>query len=374
LYVAGAFSDSGRVSVWNGAWRRAGSELNDSVEDLKVFQVNGSEHLYAAGVFVSPTGPSRVAEFDGQEWQPLGHDLDNPASSLVLFNPGDGPGLYVGGIFNIGSGLKRWNGTTWDNAGPIRCDCGGPQVGCTAVRHDAAGETLYVGGRFTYAGGVAVRNVASFDGQHWHALGSGLNGVLFAMADFDDGGGRNLYVGGVFDAAGAVSTHSIARWDGTQWRPLAENGTDGVAGTVAALAVFDDGTGPALYVGGSFSAAGGQPAANIAKWDGAHWHAVGSGVRGSVQAMAVLRLHGKRSLWVGGSFAAAGELPAVGLAEWVACPSCVADWNDSDTVTTDDFFAFLADFFDGHADVDQDGVTNTQDFFLFLNAFFAGCG
>src|SRR5262245_23643042 len=39
-------------------------------------------------------------------------------------------------------------------------------------------------------------------------------------------------------------------------------------GPVLAVTVFDDGSGPALYVGGYFTTAGGLSANSIAKWDG----------------------------------------------------------------------------------------------------------
>jgi len=46
---------------------------------------------------------------------------------------------------------------------------------------------------------------------------------------------------------------------------------------VYALAEFDDGSGPALYVGGSFHTAGQAIAQNIARWDGSSWSPVGGG-------------------------------------------------------------------------------------------------
>ena len=49
----------------------------------------------------------------------------------------------------------------------------------------------------------------------------------------------------------------------------------GVTGTVNAMAVFDDGSGPALYVGGDFDAAGEARCRYVAEWDGIHWSAVG---------------------------------------------------------------------------------------------------
>jgi hypothetical protein len=53
--------------------------------------------------------------------------------------------------------------------------------------------------------------------------------------------------------------------------------------------------------------------------------------------------------------------------------SCPADWDMSGLVNSADFFAFLLDFFAGHADFNHSGETNSQDFFDFLAAFFAGC-
>ena len=40
------------------------------------------------------------------------------------------------------------------------------------------------------------------------------------------------------------------------------------------LKVLDDGTGPALFAGGEFAAAGGVTVNRIAKWDGVTWHAL----------------------------------------------------------------------------------------------------
>jgi agmatine deiminase len=52
---------------------------------------------------------------------------------------------------------------------------------------------------------------------------------------------------------------------------------------------------------------------------------------------------------------------------------CTVDWNASGDVNSQDFFDFLADFFENAADFNHDGVTNSQDFFDFLNEFFVGC-
>jgi uncharacterized membrane protein len=56
-------------------------------------------------------------------------------------------------------------------------------------------------------------------------------------------------------------------------------------------------------------------------------------------------------------------------------PMCGVDWTYDGVLNSQDFFEYLADFFEGGAaaDFNDDGVTNSQDFFDFLSAFFAGC-
>src|SRR5262249_37765159 len=66
-----------------------------------------------------------------------------------------------------------------------------------------------------------------------------------------------------------------------EWGPLGS----GMNNTVLALAVFDDGTGPALYAGGYFTEAGGVQVNHIAKWDGTQWSPLGSGMNNTVLAL-----------------------------------------------------------------------------------------
>jgi hypothetical protein len=66
---------------------------------------------------------------------------------------------------------------------------------------------LYIGGSFTAVGGVAARNVARWDGRSWHAVGSGLNGPVLALACASS---NRLLVGGSFTAFGnnsAAASH-----------------------------------------------------------------------------------------------------------------------------------------------------------------------
>ena len=131
---------------------------------------------------------------------------------------------------------------------------------------------LYIGGNFAAAFTnhrelKPANGVAKWDGNSWTSLGSGVTGVVTALA----AAGGNVYVGGDITSAGGLSVSKIAKWDGTSWSAL---GT-GMNQTVHCLTVWKN----RLYAGGSFSQAGGVDAAGIAKWDGSSWSAVGGGVQ-----------------------------------------------------------------------------------------------
>ncbi|MBM4112495.1 MAG: hypothetical protein FJ253_03840, partial [Phycisphaerae bacterium] len=259
--------------------------------------------------------PAWTAEFGSQP------GVDNAVSSLAVFDDGGGggPALHLAGSFLSAGGvavnrIARWNGTAWTALG---AGTNGP-VECMLVFDDGSGEgpALFVGGSFTSAGGVPTANIARWNGTSWSALGAGVNGIVHALAIFDDGlgGGPALVVGGAFTSAGGGAASRVAKWDGTSWTALGA----GCDGTVRALAVLDDGAGAALFVGGAFANAGGAPASRIATWDGASWSSLGDGVNGLVRALAVFD-DGEGdgpSLFVGGEFTSAGALAASRIARW----------------------------------------------------------
>jgi hypothetical protein len=74
------------------------------------------------------------------------------------------------------------------------------------------------------------------------------------------------------------ATISLSQATGCQpeWLPTF-GALPGLSNNVRDMVVYDDGSGPALYVGGGFGIAGSVVAHGIAKWDGTAWSALGSG-------------------------------------------------------------------------------------------------
>ncbi len=121
-----------------------------------------------------------------------------------------------------------------------------------------SGNTLYAGGSFTTAGGVSASYIAQWNGSSWSALGSGMNGIVEALAV----SGSTLYAGGLFSMAGSVPANGIAQWDGSSWSPLGSGVSVAMTpGEVNALVV----SGGTLYVGGSFATAGTNSSDHVAE-------------------------------------------------------------------------------------------------------------
>jgi hypothetical protein len=111
----------------------------------------------------------------------------------------------------------------------------------------AVGRDLYVTGEFASAGGGAAANIARWDGERWHALGSGLNDPGYALALL---GGR-VYVGGSFSAAGGTPASGVAAWDPATETWSAVGNAPGYDHVVLGLEVIFD---RYLVIGGQFHA------------------------------------------------------------------------------------------------------------------------
>ncbi len=298
--------------------------VDDDVLALTIFDENqdGTFELYAGGEFTTAgsVAANRVASWNGSVWSALGSGMNLPVQALTSFNNGLGEPLYAGGEFTTAGGVSanriaRWNGASWSALGSGMNNI---VSALTVFDEGADGDLeLFAGGYFTIAGGTSAKYVARWDGTSWSKLGTGMNSAVLALTAFDDlsGGGTALYAGGYFTTAGGTPAANIAKWDGTSWSAL---GT-GMNGAVLALTAVDlDGSGPKLVAGGAFTLAGGTAVTYVATWDGSSWAALGSGMNNYVLSLTAFDddQDGFAELYAGGVFTTAGGLRANRIAMW----------------------------------------------------------
>jgi len=199
---------------------------------------------------------------------------------------------------------------------------------------DGGGRALYAGGRFIEAGGNSALNIASWNGEYWSPVGGGLllsggAAEVMALAVYDSGSGPALYASGVIDGA-------VQRWDGQNWEVVGA----GIIGPPEVLFVYDDGSGAALYAGGQIFLGSLR---YIMRYNGSGWSAVGEGVNFRVRSMTTYDDGTGSGLYVAGAFSMAGPLTVWGVARWDGQWSALASglyhfpWGPSaDALTTFD--------------------------------------
>ena len=303
--------------------------VDDRVFALTVFddQLGGGPALYVGGFFLNAGGApaNRIAKWDGSTWSTLGTGMNEAVIALLVWDDGQGggPALYAGGNFFIAGGqsagrVAKWNGVSWT---PVGTGMNGT-VSCFCIYDDGlgGGPALYAGGQFSSAIGVpGTSRIAKWNGSAWSGVGGGTNDQVTKMIVFDDGSGPALWVAGYFSSAGGLPVGHIAKWNGVNWSAA------GVLGPTApehthTLAIFDDqsGAGPRLYAAGFFFTADGQTANHVARWNGTNWEPVGGGVAGEVVEFTIFddRTGGGPALYGSGFFTSAGGNSANSIARW----------------------------------------------------------
>ena len=179
-------------------------------------------------------------------------------------------------------------------------------VSALAVYDDGTGPALYAGGSFEEAGGHPASCIAKWDGTTWSPLGSGLTHSsvypnVRALAVFDDGSGPALYATGSFDNAGGVTATGIARWNGTSWSAVGPL-SPGYSGAYV-MTVYDDGTGPALYL-------------DRQRWNGTTWQSLGGAFNGPLYALKAFDDGSGMALYAGGAFTTNNGSPMLYVSKW----------------------------------------------------------
>ncbi len=299
LPAARTLSPQTADTSWSGQFGL--SELG-ATWDVYALLVHDGDLVVAGGfTFAGGIPVHGIARWDGSSWSAMGSGMDGPVYALAEF---DGA-LIAGGDFLTAGGtpasrIARWDGAGWSALSP-EVTYFGPVYAFALYEGD-----LIAGGGFDEIGGIYAGGIARWDGEHWAALsGAGSDATVRSLLVHDG----DLFAGGSFTTMDRLAVNGVARWDGAAWHALgAGMGASTYTPEVYALTAF----GGDLIAAGAFTAAGGLPAANVARWDGAAWHALGAGL--DIGARSAWALNG--ALFLGGAFTTAGGTPARHIARW----------------------------------------------------------
>lgn len=342
IYVGGDFNSpvsdglARNVAKWNGTtWTRMNNGLGGGTHIIRSVFVYNNE-VFATGGFNTADGSptTGTAKWDGTAWvavgtgAPMGNHavvkdgivyvgtigmmtwdgtnwstmsgISGTVESLAF----SGSDLYAVGSPNIGSGainVAKWNGTAWTSMGSFSSG-----IMNTVAIHD--GE-LYVGGSIPSS---TFNNIAKFNGTSWVGVGTGVTGGtsiserVMSIASI----GGTLYVGGNYTAAGGQGARNIARYASGTWTPYSGTGIDSAANAIAI-------SGNDVYVGGTFASAGATTANKIAKWNSMTntWSILGTGLTAANTSINAIAVAGEK-VYAGGGFTNIGGVNANNIAVW----------------------------------------------------------
>ena len=388
------------VSRWNGVfWERSSEGMPQDVSGgtpkwlTTLEDASGAHLFFIYGTQLPTHWEYRAVRREGAAWVPTPANFcygqrgfpTGWAVPYISYDDGMGPAIHGVG-WNPSTKMKtiiRWNGQDWDEIGGTDDDDMWPPA--MATYDHGSGNALYVlSDDINIVNGAPIHHLARWDGVQWSEVGGGgVNcRVPRAMCTYNDGTGEALYIADL-TAAGGVPINHIGRWDGAAWSSIGNFGPSGSFTEIYDMAVFDDGSGPALFVGGLFGSAGGRPARNLAKWDGHTWTPIGPGM-GPSGGFCVWDDGRGESLFISEGFQTAGGGWANGLVQYVGCKTgnCYADCNRDGALTVADFACFQDKFAsrDPYAncnlDLNPGSLTdglNLADFGCFITKFALGC-
>ena len=306
-----------------GEWevRFGNPGVGGDLPNVETFAFDADGHVYVGGDFTSAgyQVASNIAWWDGASgWHALGAGVPGRVTSIAIAPDGDVVVAHaIDASEYYATRISRWDGTAWATVADI--EGATPDDFGEAIEELAyVGDTLFAVGSFARIGGVAVEDVARFDGTTWAGYaGLAADGNVNAISAtaLDD-----VCIGGSFSTLGVIPARFAACWDGTAWtaRGFPIEHYQGVFDLVRR-----PGDGALIAAGDFMLDDTNLNGGSIAVWSGTEWQLIGGGLMselgpGSTKSVrgVVFAPHG---MYAGGAFQLvnpADPTPANGGARW----------------------------------------------------------
>jgi hypothetical protein len=256
----GTDSGLGKLDLLTGNFHLLFSPLLGPVHALLVW----GGRLYVGGGFQSVGGQTRngIAALDTASGGPTIWNPSAGSNSLVQSLTPLGSRMIVGGSFSSMGGQPRNNLALLDTS-TGNATSWNPNSNGAVYAVSVSGNVVYAGGVFTTLGGQARDFIAAIDGSTGDVTGWNprANDLVTSVATYRS----EILAGGYFSSVNVLSRSGLAAVDAatgsaTSWNPVI--GVSDYSG-VNALVL----SGSNLYVGGSFSIAGGMARNSLAAID-----------------------------------------------------------------------------------------------------------
>jgi trimeric autotransporter adhesin len=269
LQIADIWSSFKGLARWDGTqWYAFGTAWGES----RTKQILAADEYRLYTLFLKnnffSTAIDAIEEWNGADWisiplLPVGNGYNAAAADVDL--------LYIA----QGSQISKWDGSSWSNipaafqgryvqgtSGVFGIPTNPTYVAPTITSMIVFNGELYVAGDFTGVNGLAITNLARWNGTTWSSAGDAFDTSSAKISSMAKSSNR-LYIAGDFQNVGGVAAQNIARWDGAQWAAL-DSGISNDFGVVSSVSLAAYGN--QLYVLGNFSRAGGLRAQKFAVW------------------------------------------------------------------------------------------------------------
>ncbi len=285
---------------------------------------------------------------------------DPPVIGLTEF----GSDLIAYGTFSEAGGLATgplaaWNGQEWRPIGNVRlADNWPPQIRAATTFNGQ----LVIAGSFDFVDGVAVKNVARFDGESWHEMGDfSHNGTMRPItygAQLIEYQHRLLLSSGFWFVNDQLPL--VHEWDGARWIPFPIPLPGIQSPSISHIAIV---RGELLICGSD------RWNTHFALlWNGNEWRELPEVHREIIDSA----VDGD-TLAVCGYFSGTATGASQSLAR-LTC-FCAADFNADSMLDITDYLDFIGEFSASTpvADFNSDGSLDLFDYLDFVRSFAAGC-